>query len=303
MISTQTGGTFNVCTNNYDELYASFCQVKDCGFDAVDYNMDHFIKGSIPKGEIDDFWEKSQDELYEYFEPTKKAGNEAGVVLCQAHAAFPFYVEGKDDLNEYLFMALEKNIAICAYLDCPMLVVHSDNNPSFDERKKINMELYKKLIPAAKKYGVKICIENLLGVFRDRPIEGVCARAEEAIMYIDALNAEAGEKIFGFCLDTGHANLVGTNMREYIKKLGDRLICLHLHENDRVYDEHTIPYTHVCPGLDWESVIEGLREVGYSGALSFETFTGVGLMPKEVRPEVLKLISSIGRYMKNRIEG
>ena len=301
MISTQTGGTFNVYTNDKAELMAGFKLVRDCGFEAVDYNIDYFVKGNPYEGSVDDFWKKDLEELYEYFTPTKEAAEENKIAFAQAHAAFPMYHEGKDEFNEYMLLAVEKNLAICKYLGCPALIVHSIVMDDMERREELNLSMYRKMIPAAKKYGVKICLENLMGVFRDRPIQGVCATTEEACMYIDTLNAEAGEELFGFCFDTGHANVVGTNMHEFIKKMGKRLICLHLHENDRVYDEHTIPFTHICPGLDWEGVMAGLREVGYSGALSFETFAGVGLMPKEVRPEVLTLIAALGKYMRKRI--
>ncbi len=301
LIATQTGGTFDECTNDKEQLFKSFKMVKDCGFEAVDYNLDHFVKGNTYEGRVDDFWKKSLEELYEYFAPTKEAAEENGIAFAQAHVAFPMYLEGKDEFNEYMLLAAEKNLAICKYLGSPALIVHPIVMDDREKREGLNLAMYRKLIPAAKKYGVKICLENLMGLFRDRPIQGVCSTTEEACMYIDTLNEEAGEELFGFCFDTGHANVVGINMREFIKKMGKRLICLHLHENDRVYDEHIIPFTHVCPGLDWESVIAGLQEVGYRGAISFETFTGVRLMPQDVKPEVLRLISAIGRYLRKRI--
>ena len=69
-----------------------------------------------------------------------------------------------------------------------------------------------------------------------------------------------------------------------------------------------IPYTQVSDmwatknATDWEGFIAGLREIGYSGNLSFETFKGVCRMPKELEPEALKLITAIGRYFRKRIE-
>ena len=35
--------------------------------------------------------------------------------------------------------------------------------------------------------------------------EGTCTDAVEACYYVDTLNDIAGEKLFGFCFDTGHA--------------------------------------------------------------------------------------------------
>ena len=118
-------------------------------------------------------------------------------------------------------------------------------------------------------------------------------------MYIDTLNAEAGEELFGFCLDVGHANLTAKNLYEYIKTLGHRLTILHIHDNDARSDLHQMPYTHT---VDWEGFIEGLRAIDFRGTLGFETFRVMGTFPKAVHPSALRLISDIGWYFASRIE-
>ena len=42
----------------------------------------------------------------------------------------------------------------------------------------------------------------------DRELLRVCADPDDAIWYLDTLNDYAGEELFGFCLDTGHLQLV-----------------------------------------------------------------------------------------------
>lgn len=307
-ICTQNGGIFSVATNDREYLENEFARLKECGFEAIDYGINGFVRGKfVTLGEIDDFWEKDLEELYEYFEPTKTVASKYGISFAQSHAVFPFYVEGRDKINEYLIMSIEKNIAICNYLECPMIVVHSHrSNESEDKDFEISMELYKKLIPAAKKYGIKICLENGFRVWENRGLDGgQCSSAEEALRYINALNDFAGEDIFGFCLDTGHANVLKKDIKAYIKKLGKYLYCLHIHDNYEMFDAHLIPYTQLCPGfgrsVDWNDFIEGLREINYRGALSFETFKGVSLFPGELKNDVLKLLSAIGRYFRDRI--
>jgi sugar phosphate isomerase/epimerase len=162
--------------------------------------------------------------------------------------------------------------------------------------------MYRRMIPFAKRYGVKLCLENLYSDFNGRPIEGCCADAAEACWYIDTLNAEAGEEIFGFCFDIGHANLVGRNVLEFIRTLGPRLTILHIHDNMGEKDSHLIPCTQWYPGgVDWDSFIQGLKEIGYRGPLAFETFRGINLLPEDVHEEGLKLVSAIGRSFRRRI--
>ena len=120
---------------------------------------------------------------------------------------------------------------------------------------------------------------------RRRGQNRACADASEAIRYIDTLNEEAGEEIFAFCLDTGHANLLSKNLYQYIPSLGDRLILLHLNGN-----------------TGWDEFLRALKEIGYKGDLNFETHKGIKNLPEEVRQDGIRLISSIGRYFRKRIE-
>lgn len=88
--------------------------------------------------------------------------------------------------------------------------------------------------------------------------------------------------------------------------LGKRLTILHIHDNDGNGDLHMMPYTYtkhsgkdlIC---DWEGFINGLRNSGYEGALSFETYRTLGSFPRELWLEVLRLIRSTGHYWAKRI--
>lgn len=302
-IGVQSGNWYN-----YDDPEGSIRFIKECGFDSIDYNIDNRLPGSlIRKGEVGGFFDMSVEEMLEYHRPLKEALAKYGVSVSQMHGPFPVWIPDNDRVNEYLIMATEKSLAVAEYLGCPAVVVHpvtisSDKLAEWDT----NMDIYRKLMPAAKKYGVKICLENLFAGFNGRCIEGVCSDVHEACRYLDTLNCEAGEDIFGFCLDVGHANLTKKNINQYVTFLGDRLTNLHIHDNDSEKDLHLMPYTQTLGGnktaTDWEGFIEGLHEIKYKGDLCFETFYAVDTFPKELHGDVLKLISAIGRYMVKRIQ-
>ena len=190
-------------------------------------------------------------------------------------------------------MVTEKSLAVSAFFGCPALVVHPYFGKDYREEIDINLAMYRKLIPAAKKYKVTVCLEN---AYADVPTH--CE-------IIDILNAEAGEKCFGYCLDIGHANNAGGQLKKFIQTLGDRLTCLHIHDNDGVNDSHMIPYTATrgwkIKCTDYDGMLEGLRDIGYKGNLSFEAFRGFEALPKEVESEALKLVSAIGRYWRGRL--
>ena len=123
---------------------------------------------------------------------------------------------------------------------------------------------------------------------------------------LDQLNEEAGGDYFGCCLDVGHANLTHHNIKQYVLELGKYLTILHVHDNNGAEDQHVIPYTclanateHIC---DWEGFVEGLKEIGYEGAIAFETFRVFRMFPKAVHKKALELIAGIGHYWVETIE-
>ena len=120
----------------------------------------------------------------------------------------------------------------------------------------------------------------------------------EAARYIDELNAIAGEKLFGFCLDTGHLLLLSLDVYDCIVALGDRIVALHIHDNNGVDDEHVLPYTGV---LNWSRFIKGLREISYKGTINFETCGAHRKFPKELLPSMLSLLADTGKYFDEKI--
>ena len=284
--------------------------MKECGFDAVDFNIDTYL----PTGELaaregtpTSFFDKSLEELFEFFRPFKEGAEQNGIAFTQMHAPFPIWYIHKDEVNDHIIMAIEKCIAICDYVGCPAIVVHPVSRTVKENEIKTNLEIYRKLMPTAKKYKVKICLENLYKNVNSVAFEGPCASAEEACWYIDKLNAEAGEDVFGFCFDIGHALMMRRNVKNYITTLGkERLTILHLHDNDANKDCHMIPYSYIGNGkglvCDWEGFLEGLKEIGFDGTLAFETFRSIRLAPKELTPDILRYTAAIGRYWASRLE-
>ncbi len=302
-ISVQTGG-LQYNDTNADEVFGMMAKA---GFEAMDFNIDpHLPPAAITKGPLTDFFDRSVEELIDYYRPVKEAAEKNGISFGQMHAPFPLWVEDKPEVNAYMIASVEKCAALCAYLGCPALVVHPVTRPTKEEEREVNFAMYRAMIPAGKKYGVKLCLENLPHGARGRSVEGICCDAAEVCTYLDTLNAEAGEEIFGFCFDLGHANILGLRVRDFLKGIGHRLTCLHLHDNNGTSDWHTAPYT--CMGgsgfsTDWEGLLTGLSEIGYRGTLNFETFRATKALPRRLQAEMLHYIAEVGRYFRDRILG
>ncbi|MBQ7901366.1 MAG: hypothetical protein IJ365_05320, partial [Clostridia bacterium] len=104
-VSVQTGDW-------YDELFGAeqnpdgaFEFIKSLGFEALDYNLDHTMP-KLGSGELGNFFDADVEEIIEYYRPVKEAANKHGIAIGQAHAPFPCHFDGKDEVNDYIIMAI-----------------------------------------------------------------------------------------------------------------------------------------------------------------------------------------------------
>lgn len=87
-----------------------------------------------------------------------------------------------------------------------------------------SLKTWSQVLESARKTTASIAIEN---VFEEDP-----ATIEDLIKEIDSDR-------FGFCLDTGHFNLFSKRpLKEWIDRLGHRIIEVHIHDNNGTKDEH-----------------------------------------------------------------
>ena len=284
--------------------------IKECGFDGVDFNINSRFRATFDEEKLTSFFDKSIPELIEAYTPLKEAAKANGITFCQSHGILVIYYKDNPVKTDYYMKVTEKMLAVLQYLECKAIVIHPWIGAQFGAEKEeelaSNMKIYRRLMPVAKKYGVKICLENLWEKHGTEYVDAPCIDAKEACDYIDTLNEEAGEEIFGFCLDIGHTKFYNTDIYEFIQTLGKRLTILHLHENDGNTDSHMIPYTQVdakgperC--IDWESVLKGLYDIHYEGSLSFETCNAIVNLVPEMKTLALRYIAEIGQWFRKRL--
>lgn len=301
-IGVQSGYIYD--DSNYE---AGLQMIKDAGFDCVDFNIDTKLRiGALAEKGENPFFSQPVEKILDYYRPQKQAADRIGVRYGQMHAPFPVYVDGNAAANTAIVDCIIKCMAVCALFECPYLIVHPIIwEGSAAEERELNMEFYTKLIPAAKQYGVCICLENMFNGKTGHIDEAVCSDFREAADYIDALNAVAGEEIFGFCYDVGHATLLGKNQRRSLNILGKRLKTLHIHDNDGRSDLHMQPYAYSRGRYyvtDWDGFLAGLRDIGYDGVLSFETFHSLVSLPAALKSAMLAYIAACGKYFSEVME-
>ena len=300
-LSVQTAGTTEIIG-----IDAGYAAIKAAGFDCVDFGLDgHHKWEDLVNGKKCDFYE---DESFRAFiEEHKTAADKYGIEFGQAHAPFPLYIPRSPEGGKIVQEDTAKCIEFMSYLGCPRIVIHplfdgSTRYPTLtkEEEIKLNMDYYTSIIPLLKKHNVICCLENMWAQdWKSKKIyTACCSDINETIKYIDDLNAIAGEKRFGFCLDIGHLLLVGQDPCTWIEKLGDRLETLHIHDNDGVGDDHIAPYLGCC---NWDRFVLGLRKIGYKGNFNFEASNFNRKFPPELVPSALNMLGDLGRYFIGRI--
>lgn len=270
-------------------IEAGYRKIKQAGITCVDYNI---VSPNAEMEKLD----------IAYYKKHRECTVKYGLRFSQVHAPLFKYEPDRPDKMEYILEEMKKSIAICSLLGSCYLVMHPFEL-AFElgkaEERKINLEFFGALAEEAVRQKVMICLENMPYRKDARVWEGACSEARETVEYINRLNEEAGEECFGACFDVGHANLLGKNLREEIKTLGRHLKVLHIHDNDAVTDSHQLPYSFsgaksgACT-TDWSGFLLGLRETGFTGVLSFETYRSFTSFPGVLQDSVLKLLYSIG---------
>lgn len=137
-----------------------------------------------------------------------------------------------------------------------------------------------KYVEQAQKFGTGIALENL---FRDRFYGGYSTLAQ----LCDSFKADN----VGICWDTGHAHLVDYDQGEAIRFMGERIKCTHIHNNFKDRDSHLPPDEGT---IDWDNVMKGFKDIGYSGPLTLETHC--------LYPQDEQFMRDFARYNLNCLE-
>lgn len=206
--------TKNVINDKYPE--EGFEMLKRAGFSCADFSLnDYLLNTALYQGELNDFFDRSVQELEHFFTPHKQGAEAAGITINQMHMPYPVYVPKADrKINDYLWnQVAPKSMAVCAFFGCPHIVIHGFKLAHFLGSEEAEWQETAKLIdsiaPLAREMGIAICIENLYDSVGRHLVEGPCCHAKKAADRIDSFNEKYGAEVLGFCFDVGHANLVG----------------------------------------------------------------------------------------------
>lgn len=253
-------GTVANSYRDYIKYPEGFRLMKEHGFDCAD-----FREFSSDHSKLYDY---SDEELAAYLREVRKAADEAGIEINQAHALWKWPL---DDEYKIIDKLLERNIrmlraskilGISCFIIHPMFPygVYTDKDKSKDsEIIEINRKFFNSLADEGEKEGITICLENL--PFPDE----LLSRPEDTVKFVEEMN----HPFLKICLDTGHSTVCSVSPDESVRMMGKNLAALHVHTNDGADDKHWPPFE---PRgiIDWDRFRDALKEVGYTGVISLE---------------------------------
>lgn len=267
---------------------AAIRAIAAAGFDCYDFS-------------VFDISEKNplyRDGWQEYIAGLRRVAGEAGIVCNQSHAPFPTRKAETPQNGAYnarIFELVTRAMEAAAMLGAKAIVVHPIQHVPYADNARylfdVNMDFYRSLAPYAKRFGIRVALENMWQVANGHIVDSTCAQASEFAAYLDTLSDDC----FTGCLDLGHCGLCGHEAAGMIRALGaDRIGALHIHDNDGLHDSHTIPYN---GGMRWADILTALGEIGYRGDFTYEADSFIARLPDACIPDALTYMNALARRM------
>lgn len=246
---------------------------KEIGADAVDFNLcgrqwDYRNANSV--------YNRSDAEIQAYFEDLRHYANDIGLIIGQTHGRITGIKDDKE-FDEAFYKNARLDCLATAALGVSTCVMHSvttihmgaDADPQ--KMRDMNFEMFCRIIPFAKQYGIKIASET----FGDATGLGVVDFFGQYDEFVDSYTRIGAVKDFKqyltVCMDTGHCHKATRfdqpSVDTFIRQLGKEITVLHLNDNDTLTDQHKMPFS---GSLNWNAIFDALDDIGYDGIYNME---------------------------------
>lgn len=287
-LSTST----NICAfqRGQERLPIEFC-IETCaeaGYRVLDINL--CIAMNLDSPLRTDGWKDHVRDI-------KRLAQGLGVTFPQSH--LPYYdVFSCADPDKAAFMEelIRRCIVASGMLGVKWAVTHPATvyEAGHDMRvsQERNLAYYAPHIALAREEGVGIALENDFEYPAPGPRQRIyCASVYELISLVDAFH---NPQSVGICYDFGHAHMTGANHRDNLNAIGPRLKALHVQDNHGALDEHLMPFYGT---IDWAEAMAGLRDIGYTGDLTYEIQEFGRGLPKELKHLTVRQSIQIGKHL------
>lgn len=218
----------------------------------------------------------------------------------QCHAYFYNFLDKNlsEEEHQHQQMLVERSLKCCKILGSNLCVTHPETDFFTDkmvqESKKQNIEYFKRLIDYCSKLDMALALENMCD-YSISPRRKYGVTTEELVDLIDSF----ADHSLGICWDFEHAHIMQQDQRKSLLALGHRLKATHVSDTHSTTDPdlmHVMP----CFGkINWQEIMDTLREINYQGDFSFEAHNYANTLPDCLLPTAMKLSYEIGEYLIN----
>jgi len=218
-------------------------------------------------------------------EAFRRFAAEEGVTLPQGHLWLTCDIVGAD--GPATIEALRGWIDLYAAVGVRAAVLHPGGlalrqGADIHEINARRVEALTRLLDHARGTDLCICLENC---------KGISDTVDELLTIINLVGSDR----LGICLDTGHLNEARGDQGDFIRRAGDRLLALHVDDNNGTADQHLMPFG--LGTVDWAGFSAALRESSYAGLVNLEIGGEAHRCPFEVRLAKLDFLREVMRFL------
>lgn len=249
----------------------------DVGFRAVDFDIE-----TVPT--MGDDWKRIVSEMAE-------RAAQKDVLLEMGHLPFNklLRADGTADTEQFHKNML-LSIEAAGYIGIKHAVIHpkgdrKSNRDNYEAELAANIEYMTPYVELAEKVGVKLAFENMRSPFEAEGFHRNFSTADELILLADHFG-------HGICWDFGHAHTTGLTQSEELRKIGSRLLCLHVNDNHAGGDEHLLPYFGT---INWTDAMQGLGDINFAYCFNYEC--RVMRLPAAVRDDIGRHTVALGHEL------
>ena len=218
----------------------SLLELKRAGVDAIEISI-----SDIPYSQFD-------------FAKLKKDADQAGVDLWSMHCQFTpedSLSACDNELNRRWLERTKETINRAAAVGIDKIIIHTCDRSVSEDRAgcmQHAMEYLDKIVEYALPKDFYIALENL-------PRDCLGNTPEE---FMKMLECNPNLKV---CFDFNHCLLTPTD--EFVKKVGERVITVHVSDRDDINERHWMPGEGV---LDWVKIMDAFDTINYKGVWLYE---------------------------------
>lgn len=272
----------SICSGRFQRFYGPMRALelaKEAGADAVDFTLCGYYDCRKP----DNLYAKGESAVIEHFCELREHAEAIGIEFAQTHGRIHGLCPDSD-VNEAHYADGHLDCIATRILGAKHCVMHTVSesrypNASPEEMRRLNREMFVRLLPSAVENNIKIATETFGNYGKNYEFMNFFADIDEFVAaYEDVVAADpVFRNHFCYCVDTGHTNMAThrgqPSAADYTRRLGSAVEVLHINDNEGLTDMHAIPMpdAHSLTGcVDWWDFMRALDEIGYNGYYNLE---------------------------------